>query len=68
TLHLSSHMKHLNMQHHHHGARVITFSGTNWTLQNPSQQQEPLLSGDHPTRPFGSVSVDIFQVVGKPFL
>lgn len=37
------------------------------TLQ-PSQQQEPLLSDDIPTRPFESVSADFFSVAGKAFL
>lgn len=35
-----------------------------WT----SQQQEPLLSDDHPTRPFESVSNDFFNMAGKAFL
>ncbi|XP_068225983.1 uncharacterized protein [Palaemon carinicauda] len=37
------------------------------TLQ-PSQQQEPLLNDDNPTRPFESVSADFFVVAGKSFL
>ncbi|XP_068213280.1 uncharacterized protein [Palaemon carinicauda] len=37
------------------------------TLQ-PSQQQEPLLNDDNPTRPFESVSADFFVVAGKFFL
>ena len=34
----------------------------------PSQQQEPLMSDDNPTRPFESVSADFFSVAGKSFL
>ncbi|XP_076032421.1 uncharacterized protein LOC143020148 [Oratosquilla oratoria] len=34
----------------------------------PSQQQEPLLCDDRPTRPFESVSADFFHVAGKAFL
>ncbi|XP_045121980.1 uncharacterized protein K02A2.6-like [Portunus trituberculatus] len=34
----------------------------------PSQQQEPLMSDDHPNRPFESVSADFFSVAGKSFL
>ncbi|XP_037784643.1 uncharacterized protein LOC119580605 [Penaeus monodon] len=34
----------------------------------PSQQQEPLLLEDKPTRPFMSVSADFFSVAGKHFL
>lgn len=34
----------------------------------PSQQQEPLLNDDHPSRPFESVSADFFTVAGKSFL
>ncbi|XP_076037654.1 uncharacterized protein LOC143023062 [Oratosquilla oratoria] len=34
----------------------------------PSQQKEPILSDDHPTRPFESVSADFFSVAGKSFL
>ena len=34
----------------------------------PSQQKEPLLNDDHPTRPFESVSADIFVVGGKSFM
>ena len=34
----------------------------------PSQQQEPYMCDDHPTRPFESVSADFFQVAGKSFL
>jgi len=37
------------------------------TLQ-PSQQKEPLLNDDHPTRPFESVSADFLSVAGKSFL
>ncbi|MFV0366579.1 MAG: RNase H-like domain-containing protein [Mangrovibacterium sp.] len=37
-------------------------------LLRPSQQQEPLLNDDKPTRPFESVSADFFQVAGKHFL
>ncbi|XP_068224072.1 uncharacterized protein [Palaemon carinicauda] len=37
-------------------------------MLQPSLQQEPLLSDDHPTRPFESVSVDFFIVAGKSFL
>ncbi|XP_063591351.1 uncharacterized protein LOC134768457 [Penaeus indicus] len=34
----------------------------------PSQQQEPLMLDDKPTRPFMSVSTDFFSVAGKHFL
>ncbi|XP_045127743.1 uncharacterized protein K02A2.6-like [Portunus trituberculatus] len=34
----------------------------------PSQQQEPLMSDDHPNRPFESVFADFFSVAGKSFL
>nr|XP_027229813.1 uncharacterized protein LOC113821505 [Penaeus vannamei] len=34
----------------------------------PSQQQEPYLCDDQPSRPFESVSADFFQVAGKSFL
>ena len=34
----------------------------------PSQQQEPLLNDDTPTRPFESVSADFFTIAGKSFL
>ncbi|KAG0716613.1 Transposon Tf2-9 polyprotein [Chionoecetes opilio] len=34
----------------------------------PSQQQEPLLCDDRPSRPFESVSADFFSVAGKSFL
>ncbi|XP_068245331.1 uncharacterized protein [Palaemon carinicauda] len=34
----------------------------------PSQQQEPLLNDDNPTRPFESVSADFFTVAGNSFL
>ena len=37
-------------------------------VMQPSQQREPLLSDDHPTRPFESVSADFFKVAGKSFL
>ena len=37
-------------------------------LVQPSQQQEPLMSDDNPSRPFESVSADFFQVSGKHFL
>lgn len=37
-------------------------------ILQPSQQQEPLLCDDHPTRPFESVSADFFHVAGKSFL
>ncbi|XP_064083925.1 uncharacterized protein K02A2.6-like [Macrobrachium nipponense] len=34
----------------------------------PSQQQEPYMCDDHPSRPFESVSADFFHVAGKSFL
>ncbi|XP_037779426.1 uncharacterized protein LOC119575967 [Penaeus monodon] len=34
----------------------------------PSQQQEPLLCDENPTRPFQSVSADFFTTAGKFFL
>jgi len=34
----------------------------------PSQQQEPLLCDENPTRPFQSVSADFFTAAGKFFL
>ncbi|XP_045120473.1 uncharacterized protein LOC123509916 [Portunus trituberculatus] len=34
----------------------------------PSQQQEPLMCDDNPSRPFESVSADFFTVAGKSFL
>lgn len=37
-------------------------------VMQPSQQQEPLLCDDHPTRPFESVSADFFSAAGKSFL
>ena len=37
-------------------------------VMQPSQQQEPLLCDDNPTRPFESVSADYFSVAGKHFL
>ena len=37
-------------------------------VHQPSQQKEPLMQDDHPTRPFESVSADFFTVAGKPFL
>ena len=37
-------------------------------MLQPSQQQEPLLNDDIPTRPFESVSADFFHVAGKAFL
>ncbi|XP_068226633.1 uncharacterized protein [Palaemon carinicauda] len=37
-------------------------------LMQPSQQQEPLLCNENPSRPFESVSADFFSVAGKSFL
>lgn len=37
-------------------------------ILQPSQQKEPLLNDDNPTRPFESVSADFFVVAGKSFL
>ena len=34
----------------------------------PSQQKEPLLCDDNPSRPFESVSADFFAIAGKSFL
>ncbi|XP_064100745.1 uncharacterized protein K02A2.6-like [Macrobrachium nipponense] len=34
----------------------------------PSQQQEPYMCDDHPSRPFESVSADFFHLAGKSFL
>ncbi|XP_037804768.1 uncharacterized protein K02A2.6-like [Penaeus monodon] len=34
----------------------------------PSQQQEPMLTEDAPTKPFESVSADFFSAAGKSFL
>ena len=48
-------------------ASTVQACGPCQTLQ-PSQQKEPLLNDDHPTRPFESVSADFFTVAGKSFL
>lgn len=37
-------------------------------IYQPSQQKEPWMCDDHPTRPFESVSADFFSVAGKNFL
>ena len=37
-------------------------------LMQPSQQQEPMFRDEAPTRPFESVSADLFSVAGKQFL
>ncbi|XP_045134076.1 uncharacterized protein K02A2.6-like [Portunus trituberculatus] len=37
-------------------------------ILQPSQQQEPRLYDDNPTRPFESISADYFSVAGKAFL
>lgn len=37
-------------------------------VMQPSQQQEPLLCDDNPTRPFESVSADFFSTAGKHFV
>ncbi|XP_045105438.1 uncharacterized protein LOC123500957, partial [Portunus trituberculatus] len=37
-------------------------------ILQPSQQQEPRLCDDNPTRPFESISADYFSVAGKTFL
>lgn len=37
-------------------------------ILQPSQQQEPRLCDDNPTRPFESISADYFSVAGKAFL
>ncbi|XP_045119414.1 uncharacterized protein K02A2.6-like [Portunus trituberculatus] len=37
-------------------------------ILQPSQQQEPRLCDDNPSRPFESISADYFSVAGKAFL
>ncbi|KAK4325082.1 hypothetical protein Pmani_004238 [Petrolisthes manimaculis] len=37
-------------------------------ILQPSQQQEPLVNNDNPTRPFESVSADFFAVAEKSLL
>ncbi|XP_064100829.1 uncharacterized protein K02A2.6-like [Macrobrachium nipponense] len=37
-------------------------------IMQPSQQQEPWLCNENPSRPFESVSADFFSVAGKSFL
>ncbi|KAK7085204.1 hypothetical protein SK128_026360, partial [Halocaridina rubra] len=43
-------------------------SKTDRTFLEPSRQQEPLLSANHPTMPSESVSADFFQIAGKSFM
>ena len=37
-------------------------------VMQPSQQQEPLMCDENPSRPFESVSADFFSIAGKSFL